>query len=199
MSLMLRIYNSLSRAVEDFKPIDPDNVRVYTCGPTVYDFAHIGNFRTYTTSDLLLRILAYNKYKVTYLMNLTDVGHLTGDNQGDADSGEDRLEKSAKKEGKTAWEVAAFYADAFLKDYEKLNLTKPLKFVKATDHVPEQIELIQILEKKGYTYTISDGVYFDTAKFPNYGQLSDLDEIKEGARVEVNPEKKNPRDFALWK
>jgi cysteinyl-tRNA synthetase len=132
-------------------------------------------------------------------MNLTDVGHLTGDNLGDADTGEDRLEKSAKKEGKTAWEVAEFYTDAFLKDYEKLGLTQPEQFVKATDHIKEQIDLVKRLDAKGFTYGTSDGIYFDTSKFPEYGKSSNLDQIKEGARVEVNPEKRNPRDFALWK
>jgi cysteinyl-tRNA synthetase len=196
---MLRIYNSLTKEVEDFQPIDPDRVGVYTCGPTVYHFAHIGNFRTYTTSDILVRTLAYNGYKTKYIMNLTDVGHLTGDNMGDADTGEDRMEKTAKSEGKTAWEVAEFYTEAFLEEYEKLHLSKPEKFTKATDHIQEQVELVSRLEEKGYTYRTSDGIYFDTSKFPDYGKLSNLDEIKEGARVEVNPEKKNPRDFALWK
>jgi len=198
---MLRIYNSLSRKIEDFKPIHPSSLQVgmYTCGPTVYDFAHIGNFRTYTTADVLKRALEYNGYEVDYIMNLTDVGHLTGDNLGDADFGEDRMEKSAKKEGKTAWEVAAFYTEAFLKDFEKLNLEKPRLFAKATDHVQEQIDLVRKLEDKGFTYQTSDGIYFDTSKFPQYGALSNLDQIKEGARVEKNPEKRHPRDFALWK
>ncbi len=196
---MLRLYNSLTRKIEDFKPIDPPRVGIYACGPTVYDFAHIGNFRTYTTSDLLVRVLKFNKYEVKYVMNLTDVGHLTGDNAGDADTGEDRMEKSAKKEGKTAWEVAEFYTKAFLKDYEQLNLTQPLLFAKATNHIQEQIDLVKRLEEKGYTYKTSDGIYFDTSAFPQYGKLSTLDEIKQGARIEPNPEKKNPRDFALWK
>lgn len=196
---MLKLYNSLSRQVEDFKPLDPPLVTMYTCGPTVYDFAHIGNFRTYFTSDLLIRTLQADSYQVKYIMNLTDVGHLTGDNLGDADTGEDRMEKSAKKEGKTAWEIASFYTEAFLKDYDALALTKPQTFAKATEHITEQIELIQVLEEKGYTYTTSDGVYFDTSRFSDYGKLSNLDQIKEGARVEINPEKKNPRDFALWK
>ena len=196
---MLKLYNSLSRKVEDFKSIHPLQVGMYACGPTVYSFAHIGNFRTYTTSDLLLRVLQYNGYDVQYIMNLTDVGHLTGDNLGDADLGEDRMEKAAKKEGKTAWEIAEFYADVFKQDYDKLNLTKPKKFTKATDHIKEQIDLIKKLEEKGFTYKTSDGIYFNTEKFPTYGALSNLDNIKEGARVEINPEKKNPRDFALWK
>ncbi|HUD44714.1 MAG TPA: cysteine--tRNA ligase [Patescibacteria group bacterium] len=196
---MLRLYNSLTRKIEEFKPIDPKLVRMYTCGPTVYNFATIGNFRTYLMADLLLRTLQYNGYKTKYIMNITDVGHLTGDNLGDADTGEDRMEKAAKREHKTAWEVAKFYTEQFLGDFKKLNLVEPEKFVKATDHIQEQIELVKKLEKNGYTYTISDGVYFDTSKFKNYGQLSDLDEVKEGARVEINPEKRNPRDFALWK
>ena len=207
---MLKLYNSLSRKVENFKPINPKQVGVYTCGPTVYDFAHIGNFRTYTTADLLIRTLKYNGFNVKYIMNLTDVGHLTGDNSGDADIGEDRMEKAAKKEGKTAWDVAQFYTEAFLKDYELLGLTQPEKFAKATDHIKEQIDLIKRLESKGFTYQTSDGIYFDTSKFKNYGELSDLDQIKpirqaqggEGvsfSRIGINEEKKNPRDFALWK
>lgn len=196
---MLKLYNSLTKKIEEFKPLHPLQVGMYTCGPTVYSFAHIGNFRTYTMADILLRVLQYNGYEVTYIMNLTDVGHLTGDNLGDADLGEDRMEKAAKKEGKTAWEIAQFYADVFLKDYEKLNLEKPKKFTKATDYIKEQIDLIKKLEEKGFTYRTSDGIYFDTSKFTNYGELSSLDQIKAGARVEINPEKKNQRDFALWK
>ncbi|HKC14831.1 MAG TPA: cysteine--tRNA ligase [Patescibacteria group bacterium] len=196
---MLKIYNSLTRKVEEIKPINPPNIGMYTCGPTVYDFAHIGNFRTYVLSDLLLRTLEYNNLNVKSVMNITDVGHLTGDNFGDADMGEDRMEKAASKERKSAWDIAKFYEKAFLTDFESLNLIKPSVMPKATDHIKEQIELIGILEKKGYTYQTTDGVYFDTSKFKDYGALSTLDEIKEGARVEVNPEKKNPRDFALWK
>lgn len=198
---MLKLYNSLSRTIEEFKPIHENSLQVgmYTCGPTVYDFAHIGNFRTYTTSDLLKRVLEYNGYEVDYVMNLTDVGHLTGDNSGDADTGEDRMEKSAEKEGKTAWEIAQFYTDAFIKDFDALNLQRPQKFVKATNHITEQIDLIKSLEERGYTYQTSDGIYFNTAMFPEYGKLSNLDQIKEGARVDVNHEKQNPRDFALWK
>lgn len=196
---MLKIYNSLSRQIEEFKAINPPRVGMYTCGPTVYSFAHIGNFRTYTTSDLLLRALKMNNFETDYIMNLTDVGHLTGDNEGDADTGEDRMEKSAKIEGKSAWDVAEFYTNAFYEDYKLLNLIEPKKFVKATNHISEQIELVKTLEEKGYAYTTSDGVYFDTSAYPEYGQISELDEIKEGARVEINPEKRNARDFALWK
>ena len=195
----MKIFNSLSRKIEDFIPLNPPNVTMYTCGPTVYDFAHIGNFRTYTTADILLRVLKFNNYSVKYIMNLTDVGHLTGDNLGDADTGEDRMEKSAANTGKSVWDIAKFYTEAFLNDYGRLNLEKPLTFAKATDNIKEQIELVRKLEEKGYTYKTSDGIYFDTSKFPEYGKISDLDKIQEGARVEINPEKKNPRDFALWK
>ena len=196
--------NSLTRKKEKFEPIKPPNVGMYTCGPTVYDFASIGNFRTYTTADILVRTLKLNGYEVNYVMNITDVGHLTGDNLGDADLGEDRIEKSARVQGKTAWEIANYYTNAFLKDYEKLNLTKPSFLPKATEHIKEQIALVKKLEEKGFTYKIPDGIYFDTEKFEKetgkkYGELSTLDAIKEGARVEPNPEKKNPRDFALWK
>ena len=199
MQRMLKIYNSLTKKVEEFKSIHPLQVGMYSCGPTVYSFAHIGNFRTYTTADILKRVLEYNGYEVNYIMNLTDVGHLTGDNLGDADLGEDRMEKAAKKEGKTAWEIAEFYTDVFLKDYDSLNLEKPQKFTKATDHIKEQIDLVKELETKGFTYLTTDGIYFDTSKFKDYGKLSSLDQIKAGARVEFNPEKKNQRDFALWK
>jgi cysteinyl-tRNA synthetase len=200
----LYLFNSLTRKKEKFEAIDPPNVGIYSCGPTVYDYATIGNFRTYTSADILVRVLKYNGYRVKYVMNLTDVGHLTGDNLGDADTGEDRLEKTARKERKTAWDVAKFYTDAFYTDFEKLNLTKPEKFVKATDHIREQIDLVKKLEEKGLTYKTSDGIYFNTVEYEKktgrkYGELSTLDRFKEGARVEANPEKKNPRDFALWK
>lgn len=198
------IKNSLSRKKEKFEAINPPKVGIYTCGPTVYDYASIGNFRTYFAADILVRALKYNGYDVKYVMNLTDVGHLTGDNLGDADTGEDRLEKAAKKERKTAWDIAKFYSEAFLDDFQKLNLIKPMVFAKATDHIQDQIDLVKKIEEKGFTYKINDGIYFDTKKYEKetgrkYGELSTLDQIKEGARVEVNPEKKNPRDFALWK
>lgn len=150
-------------------------------------------------ADVLVRTLAYNGFSVKYIMNITDVGHLTGDNTGDADTGEDRIEKKAKGEGKSAWDIAKFYTRAFTEDFKKLNLTAPYRLVKATDHIEEQIALVKKLEEKGFTYQTSDGVYFDTAKFPRYGAFSSLDQIKEGARVAINPEKRNPRDFALWK
>ena len=200
----MKLYNSLTRKVEEVKPINEGKVGIYTCGPTVYDYASIGNFRTYTTADILVRTLKYLGYEVDYIMNLTDVGHLTGDNEGDADIGEDRMEKGAKREGKTAWDVANFYSEAFFEDFITLNLTKPKVFAKATEHIKEQVSLVKEIEEKGFTYKTSDGIYFDTEKFEKetgkvYGEISDLDEIKEGARVEPNLEKKNPRDFALWK
>jgi cysteinyl-tRNA synthetase len=196
---MLRIFNSLSKTVEEFTSIDPYGVRIYTCGPTVYSFATIGNFRTYTSVDFIIRALKINGYDVSYLMNITDVGHLTGDNDGDADMGVDRMERSATKEGRSAWEVAEFYTEAFKTEFSELNLTPPERFAKATDYIAEQIALVQKLEKRGYTYQTSDGIYFDTSRFSTYGELSSLDQIREGARVEINPEKRNPRDFALWK
>lgn len=196
--------NSLKRKKEKFVALAPPNVGYYTCGPTVYDYAHIGNFRTYITADVLLRTLEFNGYWVNYVMNLTDVGHLTGDNLGNADSGEDRMEKAAKREGKTAWDIAKFYADVFINDMNLLNLRAPNTMPKATEHIKEQIQLVQKLEAKKFTYKTSDGIYFDTKGFEQktgkkYGELSTLDKIKEGARVEKNPEKKNARDFALWK
>ncbi len=195
----MRIYNSLTRQIEEFVPIKPPAVGMYACGPTVYSYVHIGNFRTYTTADVLVRLLKANGYEVSYVMNITDVGHLTGDNLGDADTGEDRMEKAASKAGKTAWEIADFYTRQFLMDFDRLNLLRPREFCRATDHIPEQIALIQRLEANGFTYKTSDGIYFDTAKFPRYGEMSTLTQIQEGARVEVNREKRNPRDFALWK
>lgn len=197
----MRIYNSLTRKVEEFIPQHEDLVTMYCCGPTVYLPSSIGNFRTYFLADMVYRTLNMDNYKVHFVMNLTDVGHLTGDNTGDADLGEDKIEKSAQKEGKSAKEIVDFYTKDFLKQYEKLNLTKPIKFTKATEYIDEQIQLVGNLEEKGYTYRTVDGIYFDTSKFPKYGQLSGLsiDNVKEGARVEVNPEKRSPTDFALWK
>lgn len=195
---MIKLYNTLTRKKEEFKPIAPSTpVGLYTCGPTVYNYAHLGNLRTYIFEDILKRVLMYNGYQVKHVMNITDVGHLTGDR----DMGEDKLEKEAEKENKTAWEVADFYTMAFKRDMKELNLIEPDIWCKATEHIQEQIDLIKILEAKGYTYKTSDGIYYDTSKFKNYNQLSHqkLSELKEGARVEANPEKKNPTDFALWK
>jgi len=193
----LFLYNTLSRQKEEFKPINDKEVGLYTCGPTVYNFAHIGNLRTYLFEDWLKRILTYNNFKIKHVMNVTDVGHLVGD----GDEGEDKMEKGAAREGKSAWEIADFYLEAFKKDLISLNIISPTIWCKVTDYIPEQIELIKVLETKGFAYKISDGVYFDTSKFPNYNKLSRLKlaDLAEGARVEINQEKKNPTDFALWK
>lgn len=202
MTLMaLRIHNSLTKQLEEFRPLEPNEVKMYLCGPTVYDYVTIGNFRTYTLGDFLYRTLKANGYKVSYIMNLTDVGHLAGDNAGLPDEGDDRLETAAEREGKSAKEIANFYIADFLRGYEKLNLAKPKKFSRATDYIQEQIDIARTLEQKGYTYETSDGLYFDTAQFKEYGNLSGFNAktIKEGARVEPNPEKRNPTDFALWK
>src|SRR3989337_3024248 len=159
------VFNSLTRKKEEFVPINPGHVGMYSCGPTVYDYVSIGNFRTYTTADLILRTLRLRGFDVNYVMNITDVGHLTGDNLGDADLGEDRMEKTAKAQGKSAWDIAKFYTQIFLGDYEKMNLIKPMLFTKATEHIKEQIELVLKLEKAGLTYKTSDGIYFDTVIF----------------------------------
>lgn len=193
----LFLYNTRGRRKEIFKPIQAGKVGLYTCGPTVYNYAHIGNLRTYIFEDILKRVLIYNGLQVKHVMNITDVGHLTGDR----DMGEDKMEKSAQREGRTAWEIAAFYTTAFREDLAHLNIIEPTLWCKATDTIPEQIRLIEILEEKGYTYRTVDGIYFDTARFENYAQLSrqDRDALQEGARVEKNLEKRNPTDFALWK
>jgi cysteinyl-tRNA synthetase len=193
----LYLYNSLTRKKEEFKPIKKGKVGLYTCGPTVYNYAHIGNLRTYIFEDILKRVLIYNGYEVKHVMNITDVGHLTGDR----DMGEDKLEKGAKREGKSVWEIAEFYTKAFKEDFKKLNISEPNIWCKATDYIKEQINLIKILESKGYTYKISDGIYFDVSKFKNYNRLSHqpIENLLAGARVEKNEEKINPVDFALWK
>lgn len=193
----LFLYNTLTRKKEEFKPVKKGRVGLYTCGPTVYNFAHLGNLRSYIFEDILKRVLFYNGYKVKHIMNITDVGHLTGD----MDMGEDKLEAGSRREGKTAWEIAEFYTKAFKKDLAALNILEPDKWTRATDYIKEQIKLVKILEKKGYTYKTSDGIYYDTSKFKDYNKLSHLPltELREGARVEKNPEKKNPTDFALWK
>jgi cysteinyl-tRNA synthetase len=195
--MKLYLYNTLTRRKEEFIPADPEETGLYTCGPTVYHYAHIGNLRTYIFEDILKRVLRYNGFRVRHVMNITDVGHLTGDR----DMGEDKLEKGAAREGRSAWEIAEYYTQAFKKDMKSLNLLEPDIWCRATDTIPEQIELIRILEEKGYTYRTADGIYFDTGKFPDYTKLShqNLDALQEGARVEKNPEKRNATDFALWK
>ncbi|HKX73578.1 MAG TPA: cysteine--tRNA ligase [Candidatus Saccharimonadales bacterium] len=193
----MQLHNTLTRSMQQFEPLAPGKVGLYTCGPTVYDYQHIGNYATYIRWDTLVRTLRESGYDVNWVMNITDVGHLTSD----ADDGEDKLEKGAKREGKTAWEVAAFYTKDFLESLTALNVLQPTHLPKATDHIAQQITLIQELETKGHTYTIDDGVYYDTTTFADYGKLAqlDLDALKAGARVELNPQKRNPTDFALWK
>ena len=195
--MMLKLYNTLYRKKQIFESLKNKNVGLYTCGPTVYWFAHIGNLRTYIFEDILKRVLEYNGYKIRHVMNITDVGHLTSD----ADTGEDKLEKGAKREGKTVWEIAEFYTNAFKQDLKRLNIQEPNVWVKATDTIKDQIDLIKILEKKGFTYRIEDGIYFDTSKLKSYGRLRGNKKIalKVGARVAMVCGKKNPTDFALWK
>ena len=194
---MLRVYNTLTRKKEDFVPIEEGKVRMYSCGPTVYNYAHIGNLRTYVFMDMLRRILRYDGYKVKGVMNITDVGHL----QSDADDGEDKMAVASKREQKSPYEIAEYYTNVFYADIAKLNIGKPEIIAKATEHIDDMIEYVEQLVEKGYGYETSDGIYFDISKFPGYGKLSrlNLDEQIAGARVEVNSEKRHPADFALWK
>lgn len=193
----MKLYNTLTRQVEESKPQHPPAVTVYTCGPTVYDYAHVGHWFTYVRMDTLIRTLKAAGYEPEWVMNITDVGHLVSD----ADEGEDKLQVKASREGKTAWEIAEFYTKDFLEGMEKLHMLKPDRIVKATDHIADQIDLIGKLEKKGYTYVIDDGVYYDTGKFKRYADFArlDLDEQQAGARVTHNPQKHSAADFALWK
>ncbi|MDO8571629.1 MAG: cysteine--tRNA ligase, partial [bacterium] len=194
---MLVLHNTRTRKKEEFKPLEGDIVRMYTCGPTVYHYAHLGNMRSFLCVDLLKRVLKYNDYQVKHVMNITDVGHLTND----SDLGEDKMLLAALKEKKSVWDIAKYYTDVFMKDMSMLNILEPDIVCKATDHIPQQIDLIKKLEKKGYTYETSDGIYFNTAKFSGYADFArlPLEEQKVGARVEENKEKKQPWDFALWK
>lgn len=193
---MLKLYNTLSRKKEEFKPIKKTEVGVYSCGPTVYWYQHIGNLRTYLFTDILKKVLRYNKFGVKHVINVTDVGHLTSDR----DEGEDKIEEAAKKEGKTAKEIANYYFKVFKEDFKKLNIIEPDVWSKATAHIRDQIDLIRRLQKRGYTYNTSDGVYFDSMKFKDYGMLSKINSEKQeaGKRVAMK-DKKNPTDFALWK
>lgn len=193
---MLKLFNTLTRKKENFKPIKKGEVGMYSCGPTVYWYQHIGNMRAYIFADTLKRVLMYNDYKVKHVINITDVGHLTSD----SDTGEDKMEKAAAKEGKSAKEIAEHYFSSFEEDLKKLNIIRPWKWTKATEHIKEQIEIVKKLESKGYTYATSDGIYFDTSKFKDYGKLAKLKKegLQAGKRVGMG-EKKNITDFALWK
>lgn len=195
--MSLKFYNTLTSQIDVFVAMNPDKVTVYSCGPTVYDYPHVGNWSAYIYWDILVRILMANNYNVDRVINITDVGHLSSD----ADDGEDKLQKGAHREGKTAWEVAAFYTEDFLNGMKSLGLIMPQHIAKVTDYIPQQLDLVCKLKTKGFTYQIDDGIYFDTSKFPTYADFAhlDLDSLKAGARVEFNPEKHNPSDFALWK
>jgi len=194
--MVLRMYNTLTRKKEIFKPINDNLVGLYSCGPTVYWYQHIGNLRTYIFSDILKRVLIYNGFQVKHVMNVTDVGHLTSD----SDSGDDKIEKAAVKENKTAKEIADYYLDIFKKDLIKLNIISPNIWCKATEHIKEQIELIKRLEEKGYVYITQDGIYFNTSKFKDYPKFARLDVkgLEAGKRIDLG-DKKNKTDFALWK
>jgi cysteinyl-tRNA synthetase len=197
MATPLTLYDNWERRLRPFVPLDPAGaVGLYTCGPTVYDYQHIGNFRTFLFEDVLKRVLAWNGYRVNHVMNITDVGHLTSD----ADTGEDKMEKGARRTGKTAWEVADYYTQAFLADMALLNIGDPTVLCKATDHIAEQVAFIADIERNGYAYRTSDGVYFDTSKLDDYGHLARLDiaGLEAGKRVDQG-EKRNATDFALWK
>jgi len=193
---MMSFYNTLNKKQEDFHPIHEGHVGMYSCGPTVYWFAHIGNLRAYLFVDVLRRVLELNGFEVKHIMNITDVGHLTDD----ADEGDDKMILAIKREGKTAFDIAEFYTQAFFKDLDRLNILRADNYPKATEHIQEQIELIQKLEQKGFTYQTSDGIYFDTEQFSEYGRLSSqkAEEKQAGVRVEMG-EKKHVTDFALWK
>jgi cysteinyl-tRNA synthetase len=194
----MKLYNTLTHKIEAFKPLIFPLVSLYTCGPTVYDYTHIGHMRTYTNNDILKRTLTYLGYKVNHVMNVTDVGHLTGDD----DSGIDKLEKGATKSNKTVWEVVKFFTDNFFETMDALNISRPDVTCKATDHIEEMIQLINRLKQNGYVYETKEAVYFEVMKFKNYGKLSGqkIEEKLQAVRVEVNidTEKKHPADFALW-
>ncbi len=195
--MTLKLHNTLTKKLDEFKPIQDERVTLYTCGPTVYNYLHVGNWAAYVYWDTLVRTLIASGYQVERVMNITDVGHLVSD----ADDGEDKMEKGARREGKTAWEIAEMYSEDFLAGMEKLGLLPPEHLVKATEFIPQQLDLVRILKEKGYTYQTSDGIYFDTDKFPAYADFArlDLDAQKAGARVEANEQKRQAWDFALWK
>lgn len=193
----MKLYNTLTRKKEEFKSLKFKKVGMYSCGPTVYRSAHIGNLRTYISTDILKRWLIHSGYSINQVMNITDVGHLTSD----SDTGADKVEEEAKREGKSAWDITKFYSKSFFKDLERLNILKPNTVAPATGYIKEQIKFVSGLEKKGFTYQISDGIYFDTSKLKDYGRLSNINKegLKAGARVKISEGKKNITDFALWK
>ncbi|HEY4691044.1 MAG TPA: cysteine--tRNA ligase [Anaerolineae bacterium] len=194
--MTLKLYDTYSRSLRDFTPLRPTEVGLYCCGLTVYDYAHLGNLRTYIFEDVLRRVLEFDGYHVKHIQNVTDVGHLVSD----ADTGEDKMEKGARRAGRSAWEIAEMYTQVFKEDLRRLNVLEPVIWCKATDHIAEQIEFIRCIEAKGFTYRTSDGIYFDTSKLPDYGYLArlDIEGLQAGARVGIG-EKRHLTDFALWK
>lgn len=194
--MQIKLYNTLTKQKENFVPLNGKEVRIYSCGPTVYSFAHIGNFRTYIFVDNLRRILEYNGYTLKHVMNITDVGHL----ESDADEGEDKMEKAARKEKKDPYEIAKFYTEAFFRDMDKLHIERPEIIAKATEHINDMLEFAKEIVKNGYGYETSRGIYFDISKLDKYPVLSNRNVVDQiaGARVDVDPEKRNPYDFAIW-
>ena len=192
----MKLRDTLSRQLQPVAAGDNGLVSVYSCGPTVYDYPHLGNWYAFLRWDLLIRSLRASGFRPVWVMNITDVGHLVSD----GDEGEDKLAKKARSERKTAYEIADFYTSYFLKALKRLNFTMPDHLPKASQHIEQQVSLIEELEKKGFTYLIDDGVYYDTAKLADYGKLAKLDKegVQAGARVEFNPQKRNATDFALW-
>lgn len=192
----LQLYNTMGRKTEEFRPINPGKVSFYGCGPTVYNYAHIGNLRAYVFQDILARTLRFLGYEVTHVMNITDVGHLTGD----ADEGEDKMVKSAAERGKTVLEIADFYTRAFFNDTDRLNINRPDIVCRATEHIGDMIDLIKRIEANGHTYTAGGNLYYDVTSYPDYGKLAglNLSDLKAGARIDVDENKRNPFDFVLW-
>ncbi len=194
--MSLRLYDNYTRSLREFAPLRPPEVGLYACGLTVYNYAHLGNLRTYIFEDLLRRVLELNGYQVRHVINITDVGHLVSD----GDTGEDKMEKGSRRTGKSAWEIAEYYTAAFREDLRRLNVLEPHVWCRATDHIAEQIAFVQCIEANGCAYRTDDGIYFDTSRIPDYGYLArlDLEGLRAGARVEMGG-KRNPTDFALWK
>ncbi len=194
--MKLNFFNTMGRSVQDFKTLEPGVAKLYCCGPTVYNYAHIGNLRAYLFDDILRRVLEYAGYKVDHVVNITDVGHLTDDN----DEGEDKMVKSSRETGKSVWDIAEFYTEAFFKDIDSLNIIRPTVTPKATDHINEMIAMIKRLEEKGFTYEAGGNIYFNIDKSPDYGKLAlrDRQDLHAGARIKVDSNKKNPHDFVLW-
>ena len=189
-------YNTLGRSRQPFKPLQEGKVGFYGCGPTVYNYAHIGNLRAYVHHDILVRSLRRAGYDVNHVMNITDVGHLSGD----ADEGEDKMVKTAEERGKSVLDIADFYTQAFFKDTDRMNITRPTVICKATEHIADMIALIERIERNGFTYFAGGNLYFNITRFPSYGELAllRLDEQQAGARTEQDENKRNPRDFVLW-